>query len=60
MLFRSVLALGGTAIHIPGDTTWAHEMVDDFDTQQPGFYELEDLAQLPDLVASHFQSEAEG
>lgn len=55
-----VLALGGTAIHIPGDTTWAHEMVDDFDTQQPGFYELEDLAQLPDLVASHFQSEAEG
>ena len=55
-----VLTLGGTAIHIPADTTWAHEMVDDFDTHQPGFYELEDLAQLPDFIRSHFTGEAEG
>lgn len=51
-----VLALGGTAIHIPADTTWAHEMVANFDTSQPRFYELEDLAQLPDFIHSHFPS----
>jgi putative hydrolase of the HAD superfamily len=55
-----VLALGGTAIHIPADTTWAHEMVDDFDTSQPGFYELEDLAQLPELVYNHLSHKTEG
>ena len=55
-----VLALGGTAIHIPADTTWAHEMVSNFDASQPGFYELEDLAQLPDFIRSHFPPEAKG
>ncbi|MCB2214290.1 HAD family hydrolase [bacterium] len=46
-----VLALGGKAVHIPADTTWAHEMVDDFDRTQSGFYELEHLGELPDLLA---------
>lgn len=55
-----VLALGGTAIHIPGDTTWVHEMVDDFDTTQPRFYALEDLAQLPDFIQAHLEKETEG
>ncbi|MBG0786822.1 MAG: HAD family hydrolase [Anaerolineaceae bacterium] len=55
-----VLALGGTAVHIPADTTWAHEMVDDFDTGQPGFYELEGLAQLPALIYNHLAHQTEG
>ena len=55
-----VLALGGKAIHIPADTTWAHEMVDNFDTGQPGFYELEDLAQLPDFIHRHFPPAVRG
>ena len=55
-----VLALGGTAIHIPADTTWAHEMVSDFDTRQPGFHKLEGLAQLPDFILNHFPHAAKG
>ncbi len=49
-----VLELGGSAVHVPADTTWAHEMVDDFDTHQPGFFELEDLGQLPGLIVDQF------
>lgn len=45
-----VLALGGLAVHIPADTTWAHEMVDDFNRTQKGFYELADMGKLPELI----------
>jgi putative hydrolase of the HAD superfamily len=46
-----ILTLGGKAVHIPADTTWAHEMVDDFDSAQAGFYELAHLGELPSLLA---------
>jgi putative hydrolase of the HAD superfamily len=49
-----VLEIGGAAIHIPADTTWAHETVADFDGNRPGFYELEGAGQLPDFIRSHF------
>lgn len=45
-----VLALGGTAVHIPADSTWDHETVPGFDTTQDGFYELEHMGQLPALI----------
>jgi putative hydrolase of the HAD superfamily len=45
-----VLALGGTAVYIPADSTWDHEMVPGFDTTQNGFYELEHMGQLPELI----------
>lgn len=45
-----VLALGGTAVHIPADSTWDHEMVPGFDTTQNGFYELEHMGQLTELI----------
>ncbi len=45
-----VLELGGNAVHVPADTVWSHEMVDDFDTAQPHFWELEDISQLPGLL----------
>lgn len=43
------LELGGTAIHIPYETTWLHEMAEP-PTRQPGFYALEDMGQLPGLL----------
>jgi putative hydrolase of the HAD superfamily len=49
-----VLKIGGRAIHIPADTTWAHETVADFDGNRPGFYELKGAGHLPDFIHSHF------
>lgn len=45
-----ILELGGWAVHIPASTTWAHEMVADFDTSQDRFYELEHMGHLPELI----------
>ena len=45
-----VLALGAQAVHIPSSTTWEPERLDDFDTSQEGFYEIETLSQLPSLI----------
>jgi len=45
-----VLALGGTAVYIPADSTWDHEMVPGFDTTQNGFYELEHMGLLTELI----------
>jgi putative hydrolase of the HAD superfamily len=53
-----VLKIGGTAIHIPADTTWFHETLADFDDDQPGFYELESARQIPDFIRSHFPPSA--
>jgi len=47
-----VLELGGQAVYIPYANTWAHEhKVDHFDTQD-GYYEIEQLGQLPELLES--------
>lgn len=45
-----VLEIGGHAVHIPYEITWSHEAVDPPRTEQPGFYQLEHLAQLPALL----------
>lgn len=47
---RPVLALGGTAVHIPYHITWAHEMVHDPLPDLNGYYELESISELPALV----------
>ena len=49
-----VLELGGIAVHVPADTTWAYEMVEDFDPTRRDFYELEHIGQLPALIARVF------
>lgn len=46
-----VLELGGSAVHIPYEITWQHEVVDPPPDGRPGYYELEHLGQLPELVA---------
>jgi putative hydrolase of the HAD superfamily len=47
---QPVLSLGGIGIHIPGNTTWAHELLDDFDSEQKNFYELDNILELPELL----------
>jgi len=48
---QPILELGGNAIFIPADMTWEHESVPDFNGNSKGFFELEHLGQLPDLIA---------
>jgi len=45
-----VLALGGSAIHIPYHFTWAHEVADPPPTGHPGFHALARIGLLPDLL----------
>jgi putative hydrolase of the HAD superfamily len=48
---QPVLEIGGTAVHIPADTTWEHEMISEFDRSHERFYELDKLSALPKLMA---------
>lgn len=52
-----ILALGGKSVHIQADTTWEHEMVSGFDTSQEGYYSIEHIGLLPDLIEKMQQSE---
>jgi putative hydrolase of the HAD superfamily len=45
-----VVALGGQAVHIPYHITWQHEMVHTPSVDKNGYYELEHLGQLPELL----------
>lgn len=45
-----VLELGGQAVYIPYADTWEHEHRLDRELPKDGYYELENLAQLPELV----------
>jgi putative hydrolase of the HAD superfamily len=44
------LNLGGYAAYVPYHTTWAHEVVEEPLADQPRFYRLEHLGQLPELI----------
>ena len=46
-----VLELGGTAVYVPQELTWAHETAEAPSASHPDFYQLEHLGQLPALVA---------
>ena len=47
-----VLAIGGQAVHVPYHLTWQHEIVDSMDVEKNGYYELENLGQLPELLTN--------
>jgi len=47
---QPVLALGGQAVYIPYINTWAHEHRLDGELSKDGYYELESLAELPELL----------
>ncbi len=46
-----VLELGGWAVYVPHSHTWAHEMAEPPPAGHPGFYQLEHLGRLPELLA---------
>jgi len=45
-----VLALGGRAVHIPYHITWVHEVATHGEEQLEGYWQLEHLGLLPDLI----------
>ena len=45
-----VLALGASAVYVPYRLTWAHEVVDSPPPEQLGYYQLEHLGLLQDLL----------
>lgn len=45
-----ILELGGHAVYIPADITWAHEAAEVPPTGQSGFYQLEHIGELPALL----------
>ena len=45
-----VLALGGSTVYVPYQLTWAHENVAPPTAEQAGYYEIEHLGLLPDLL----------
>ncbi|MFN7946181.1 MAG: HAD family hydrolase [Blastocatellia bacterium] len=47
-----VLEIGGHAIHIPFETTWVHEMVDDSELEDKNFMRLNHITHLPALIES--------
>lgn len=47
-----VVAIGGRAVHVPYVVDWAHELVDDADLPDGGWWQLESLHGLGDLLAT--------
>jgi putative hydrolase of the HAD superfamily len=45
-----VVSIGGQAVYIPYHLTWAHENEVDPDQHGKGYYELEHIGQLPELL----------
>ncbi len=46
-----VLEIGGHAVYIPHAITWSHEVADLPQEGHPGYFQLEHIGQLPDLLA---------
>jgi putative hydrolase of the HAD superfamily len=53
-----VVELGGKAVYVPYHLTWEHEAVADAHAEHDGYYELDDLRQLPALLR-HLEEENE-
>ena len=45
-----VVAIGGRAVHVPYEVDWAHELVDEADLPPSGWWRLDSLAGLPELI----------
>ncbi|HLV51317.1 MAG TPA: hypothetical protein VKY44_05115, partial [Flavobacterium sp.] len=44
-----VLNIGGTAVHVPFHTTWAHERID-HEIVHPKFYKAENVSDIVELL----------
>jgi putative hydrolase of the HAD superfamily len=47
-----VLSIGGQAVYVPYESTWAHENVDESAQAATKYNEIEHLGQLPELIKS--------
>ena len=45
-----VMAIGGRAIYIPYETTWAHEIVPEEELTDKDFFRLFSIGELPELI----------
>lgn len=45
-----VLEMGGTAVYVPYELTWKHEMASLPDATQAGFYQIDHIGLLPELL----------
>ncbi len=45
-----VLEMGGSAVYIPYELVWQHEMIENADLPKERFFELENIGQLDDLL----------
>ena len=45
-----VVALGGQAVHIPYETTWAHERVEGAEPETHGYVRLDSITELPEWL----------
>lgn len=45
-----VLTLGGVGVYVPSEILWSHEYVDNPPTHHPRYYELDRIADLPNLI----------
>jgi putative hydrolase of the HAD superfamily len=54
-----VLELGGRAVYIPYSLTWTHENSIDRQLPQHGFYQLEHIGLLPELVREIEQTQSD-
>lgn len=55
-----VLACGGTAIHIPYEITWVHEMVDQTEIDNDKVITAESIADVPEIIEKLEQQMASG
>ena len=46
--------IGGTAVHIPYESTWQHEQVTDEHAAEHNYFELNSIAELPALIRQHY------
>ena len=44
-----IVEIGGTAVHLPAKTTWAHEQVD-ATPEKDGYYQINHIQQFPQLI----------
>lgn len=55
-----VLELGASAVYVPHQLTWAHEVSESPPAEQPGYYEIEHLGLLPALLETLERQEKSG
>jgi putative hydrolase of the HAD superfamily len=55
-----VLALGASAVYVPYELIWQHEIVEPPPAGQPGYYEIEHLGLLPGLLQELEYQERQG